>query len=222
MIDQIIERVGRAKTVSCVTLSTSTDASDDPLAEHARSLGIPCGRASVDDIIGRMLAGSRLAPSKFVVRVWGDCPFVDPGTIDEMVQRAEREELDFISNGLPGNRTFPPGLDVEVYRTTLLERMTAEVTDPFLREFPFDFVRERAADLRIANHHLSPSRAGWHFTVDYPEDLVAANRLYAAMATSSFTFSELVAACDNDPSLVEAFAGRSRNADYAKKAEARQ
>lgn len=221
MIDQIIGRVARAQTVSRVTLSTSGDRSDDPLADHMSALGIPCGRASVDDIIGRMLAGARLAPNRFVVRVWGDCPFVDPGTIDEMVRRADDDRLDFISNGLPGNRTYPPGLDVEVYRTTLLERMDAEVTDPFLREFPFDFVRERAAELRIANHQLSPSRAGWHFTVDYPEDLVAANRLYAAMPTSSFTFSELVTVCNNDPSLVDAFAGRTRNADYAKKAEAR-
>jgi spore coat polysaccharide biosynthesis protein SpsF (cytidylyltransferase family) len=225
MIDQITDRLRRTQSVTSVVWSTSDAASDDALVEHARDVGVLCVRAPVDDIIGRILAGARAAPSDFVLRVWGDCPFIDPATIDDMVRRAETEHLDFIHNSVPTERTYPAGLDVEIYRRSLLDRMDGEVTDPYLREFPFRFVETadapNQAPLRRALHRLSDRRGDWYLTVDYPEDLIAANRLYARFDSPAFSLAELIDAGDRDPSLVDAFAGRARNADYFKKTEQR-
>lgn len=223
MLDWIVERVGGASEIGAVVVSTSDASGDDPLVEHARALGLTTARAPVDDIIGRLVAASRAAPSAWVARVWGDCPFVDPAVIDEMLRRAAREGLDFLSNALPGTRTYPGGFDVEIYTSALLERMDAEVTEPFLREFPFDFVRARASSLRTGEHQLPSSRAHLHFTVDYPEDLAAADALYRALLPRAprFGLPDVLAACDAEPRLADAFSHRARNADYAAKASAR-
>lgn len=224
MLDWIVERVGSAAAVSDVVVSTSDAPGDDALAEHARALGRAVVRAPVDDIIGRLVAASRAAPSGLVARVWGDCPFVDPAVIDRMLTRADAERLDFLSNALPGSRTYPAGFDVEIYTSALLARMDAEVTDPFLREFPFDFVRANASSLRVGEEQLPSSRASLHFTVDYPEDLAAADALFRALLPRAprFGLDDVLAACDADPTLAGAFSHAARNADYAAKASARR
>ncbi|MCC6644966.1 MAG: NTP transferase domain-containing protein [Polyangiaceae bacterium] len=221
MLDWILERVGAAAGVGAVVVSTSDAPGDDALAEHARALGHVAVRAPVDDIIGRLVAASRAAPSTLVARVWGDCPFVDPRVVDRMLARSAAEGLDFLSNALPGTRTYPGGFDVEIYTSALLERMDAEVTEPFLREFPFDFVRARATELRVGEEQLGRSRASLHFTVDYPEDLAAADALYRALP-AGFSLDDVLAACDADPRLAGAFSHQARNADYAAKASARR
>ena len=57
---------------------------------------------------------------KNIVRVCGDCPFVDPLIIDKMVKEFKDGNYDYISNTL--NPTFPDGLDVEVFSFSTLQK----------------------------------------------------------------------------------------------------
>ena len=54
------------------------------------------------------------------MRVTGDCPFVDPGLIDALIEKRKSQGLDFVTNVKPP--TWPDGLDLSVFTMETLER----------------------------------------------------------------------------------------------------
>ena len=67
----------------------------------------------------------------YVVRVTGDCPLIDHLVIDELIKKIIEENLDYVSNTII--RTFPDGLDAEVFRASAMYEG---------EEFANDFMKE--------------------------------------------------------------------------------
>ena len=181
MVLRIADRLARALRVDTVVLSTSDDAGDDPLAVAAERDGLAVCRGPVDDIVGRLAGAAATTGATTIVRVWGDCPFIDPAVVDRAVAEAEAQSADYVTNSTFGDRTFPPGLDLEVYSTSLLARMDAELDDAGLREFPAQFAVS-APDVRVVSLQYGRDLSALHLTVDYPADLAAARVLAARLA----------------------------------------
>lgn len=215
MLERILIQVKACQTVSDFVLTTSKDPSDDPLVEKAQELGMKVFRSDVDDIIGRLAGSLAQTSCDGLIRIWGDCPFVCPDVIDAMALRLQNQDLDFINNSDIEKRTFPPGLDLEVYRRVVLEEMNQQVTDPKLREFPFEFVKKNKGTYRYELYTQPPNLAHVHLTVDYPEDLAAAEKLYAVLSNGPmpFHYPDLLKVIQNS-SIVGEFSHQARNIEY--------
>lgn len=61
-----------------------------------------------------------------------DCPLIDPTIIDLLIQQYLESDKDYASNAL--TRTFPRGLDTEVFSFHCLERAFNEAKKPSERE----------------------------------------------------------------------------------------
>ncbi|CAK0758276.1 spore coat polysaccharide biosynthesis protein SpsF [Gammaproteobacteria bacterium] len=177
----------------------------------------------MDDIAARLHGASRAFGADVIVRVWGDCPCVDPVIINVAVERLLAENLDYISNSIAAGRTYPYGLDIEVYRATLLEHLCAATTDPFYREFPFEWVMAHHAELRMGTLRLDEDWSHIHLTVDYPEDLALIREVYQALhhPGTAFGWREAVAWLAQQPKLALGVAGLARNPEYHQKSAAR-
>jgi spore coat polysaccharide biosynthesis protein SpsF (cytidylyltransferase family) len=223
MLVRIHERLAAVPAVAEVVVATTTLASDDALARFCAARGLGCHRGPVDDIAVRLLGAVRQFGADAAVRVWGDCPLVDPDVIQAMVRALVEENLDFVHNSTPQVRTFPAGLDAEVYRRQTLEAVAA-ADDPFLREFPYEFIRARGAALRTRRVDHSEDLSAWHLTVDYPEDLAAVEAIYARLHRPGrpFGLDRLAALLRAEPALLARFAHHARNAEYFAKLEQRQ
>lgn len=211
----VTNRLRSAKRITDVYLTTSDDPQDDALVTEAQSWGIKTARGPVDDIVGR-LCNTIGADDALLVRVWGDCPFIDPTIIDAMLEQFEREQLDFMNVGGIEQRTLPMGLDVEIYRGALLLQMNIEVTDPRLREFPYEYIK-RNPQLRTAIYQgPSPTLASLYVTIDYPEDLDAARLLYIALEKldNSMKLDSLLCAIEENPHVLTMFSTKGRNIEY--------
>lgn len=214
MVLRIAERVARARHIDDVALTTSTDATDDRLAEFAASHGLPCFRGAVDDIVSRLHGATAGMQAKVTVRVWGDCPFVDAAALDEGVDRLLGGPFDFVTNAAFGRRTYPPGLDFEVYRAAVLEAMNRDCVVAAEREFPVEFVRKRGYAMGYVDYREDLSSL--HLTVDYPEDLAAVRAICAILEPDErpASFAALIALLRARPELAEAFSPRARNIEY--------
>lgn len=212
----VADRVGRAKSVHEVGIATTTDPGDDDLVAAAARFGLRATRGPVDDIAARLHGAAEALDADYLVRVWGDCPFVDPAAIDELVELCVAGGYAFATNCLLGQRTFPPGLDAEVYRRETLARIVEGTTDPRYREFPVEFVRDHVATLPMGLLQTFADLSAMHLTVDYPEDLEAARRICAALGPLRATagLRELLALFAAQPELPAAFANAPRNVEY--------
>jgi spore coat polysaccharide biosynthesis protein SpsF (cytidylyltransferase family) len=85
MIQHVIERTQHARTLNAVTIATTTDPSDDPVAAFAVSIGIPHTRGSLHDVLDRYYQAAKIHQADVIVRITADCPLIDPEVIDQTV-----------------------------------------------------------------------------------------------------------------------------------------
>src|SRR5512134_3316452 len=118
MLQRVFIRTSRSATVTETIFATTTDASDYPVAEYCDFSGIPFTRGSQFDVLDRYYQTAKQAKADVVVRITADCPVIDPGLIDDVVNTildTGDSKFDFVANRLPppNHRTYPIGLDVE-------------------------------------------------------------------------------------------------------------
>src|SRR5688572_27137250 len=85
MLQRVFIRTSRAATVTETIFATTTDPSDDPVAEYCDFSGIPFTRGSLYDVLDRYYQTAKQAKADMVVRITADCPIIDPALIDELV-----------------------------------------------------------------------------------------------------------------------------------------
>ena len=173
------ERLARAKTLDCIVIATSTDSSDDPLAACAQSAGLHCIRGSLPDVLDRFRQAASAKDARHVVRLTGDCPLIDPGLVDEVVNRLKQGNFDYVSNVDPPS--YPDGLDCEAFTRGLLERAWNEACLTSEREHVTPFMRSQGGIRRSAiTSAIDMSKLRW--TVDHPDDLAHVRNLVARVA----------------------------------------
>jgi spore coat polysaccharide biosynthesis protein SpsF len=178
MLQRVFTRTSRAATVTETIFATTSDRSDDPVAEYCDFSGIPVRRGNLYDVLDRYYQAGKQAKADVVVRVTADCPVIDPALIDDAVNAIWRrfegmpdplgdlnrsllpDELvfaaDFVCNRLPPpfHRTYPIGLDVEVCTFAALEKAWKESTESFHREHVMPYFYE-GVELSAISRQLS-------------------------------------------------------------------
>jgi len=166
MLQRVFIRTSRAATVTETIFATTTDPSDDPVAEYCEFSGIPSLRGSLYDVLDRYYQAATKMKADVIVRITADCPMIDPALIDDCVNAIwgrfegmpdplegltrplipdERIfAADFVCNRLPPpwHRTYPIGLDVEVCTFEALKKAWNEAREPQHREHAMPYFYE--------------------------------------------------------------------------------
>jgi spore coat polysaccharide biosynthesis protein SpsF len=240
MLARVFMRTSRAVTVTETIFATTTDASDDPVAEYCDWSGIPVRRGSLYDVLDRYYQSAKEAKADVVVRITADCPVIDPELIDDVVNAVISGQFDFAANRLPPpwGRTYPIGLDTEVCTFAALERAWEEAKEPQHREhvMPFFYegvqfeskVKSRKSDLRhstfdfeqgvsprgfnIALLHHTTDFGDYRWTVDTAEDLEFMRQVYSHFdGRDDFSWKDVLDLVHNEPDLMKINAGVRHN-----------
>ncbi len=84
LLQQCVERLKLAQSVGTIIIATSTTKSDNPIAELAEELGIPCYRGSLDNVVERMWDAVHTLGNgePLIYRAMVDQPFMDWEALD--------------------------------------------------------------------------------------------------------------------------------------------
>jgi spore coat polysaccharide biosynthesis protein SpsF len=217
MLARVFARTSRAVTVTETIFATTTDASDDPVAEYCDWSGIPVRRGSLYDVLDRYYQSAKDAKADVVVRITADCPVIDPALIDDVVNAVISNQssmisgqIDFAANRLPPpwGRTYPIGLDTEVCTFAALERAWTEAKEPQHREHVMPYFYENVKlvtenrtlqtgtsprSFNIALLHHVTDFGDYRWTVDTPEDLDFMRQIYSRFdGRDDFTWKEVL------------------------------
>ena len=180
MLTQQLLRLARCARADEVVVATTTQAADDPVVSLARAAGVRWFRGSEQDVLSRYVGASRESAADLIVRVTADCPLIDPGEVDRVVGALEERpgEFDYASNVI--RRTFPRGLDTEAFFRDTLERTGRLGVEPKAREHVTWFILRERPDLFLRRSiEDSENHSDLRWTVDTPEDLALARRVYS-------------------------------------------
>lgn len=197
-------------------LSTSPDPLDDQLADWAARKNIQVVRHDVDDIVGRLSKSLQVHQDQFLVRVWGDCVFICPDIVDDMIQAAIQNNYSYVSNAGDG-RNLPVGLDAEIYSADLLNQMD-QLSDSFLREYPLQYVL-RHPEVKSFFYRHTNEMPVLNLTVDYPEDLTASRTMAAALTQTKpvFLYADLLNLYQKQPHYFNQFSKSERQKEFKDK-----
>ncbi|MDP2261279.1 MAG: glycosyltransferase family protein [Caulobacter sp.] len=189
MILRQIERLKRAPSLQQIVVATSEQSSDDVLAQAMETSGVPVFRGSLDDVLGRFIGAiDAFGPAGVAMRLTADCPLADPDVIEDTLALREATGADYAANA-GERRTFPKGLDVEVFKVAALRIAAAETDAPYDREHVTPFLYRRPERFALAFHHQAVDEGEVRWTVDRPDDLVFVRAVYDALYPASPAFS---------------------------------
>ena len=197
MLARVVERTQRAKTLDEVWVATSDSAKDDPIADWCAQNGVPCARGSEDDVLARYAQAAAESEADTVVRITSDCPMIDPGLIDEMVETFRAVTCAYCSNTLA--RSWPDGLDVEVFERRALDLANEEATEPEARAHVTLYIYRRPRQFLLFSPG-GPDRGEVRWTVDTQADLDLVRAMVAELG-EDFTWTEALALYDARPDL---------------------
>ncbi len=225
MLARVFHRTARAKTVQETIFATTTDASDDTVAEYCDLSGIPYTRGSLYDVLDRYYQAATRAQAEVIVRITADCPVIDPEMIDDCVNLLIGQGFDLVCNRLPPpyHRTFPIGLDIEVCTMAALKKAWKEAREPQQREHVLPYIyegvelsavsRQRSEGVsprgfRVALMNHATDFGTYRWTVDTRQDLEFMRQVYARFnGRDDFSWKEVLELVHAEPALMEINAG---------------
>ena len=178
MLWHVVTRTMRANINELVVATTDTP-EDDPLADYCRQHQWHCVRGPALDVLARYVKAAVAYPGhETILRVTADCPLIDPGVINGVLDLRERERADYACNNL--KRSFPHGLDCEAFTRESLLYSCRHAETEYDREHVTEYMRTVPREFSSANLEAPVDLSWLRLTVDYPRDLDFIRKLLLA------------------------------------------
>jgi spore coat polysaccharide biosynthesis protein SpsF len=181
LLEYQIERLRRVKLADEIVIATTVNDTDQPIIELCKNLSVSYFRGSEEDVLARYHGAAKEHYVDVVVRVTSDCPLIDPQVIDEVIHFyiENTDKYDYVSNCL--KRTYPRGMDTEVFSLKALHEAFLEATAQPDREHVTPFIYKHSERYRVGHVVYSENKSSHRWTVDTPEDFELIRRIIEAV-----------------------------------------
>jgi glutamate-1-semialdehyde 2,1-aminomutase/spore coat polysaccharide biosynthesis protein SpsF len=193
--------------VARVVVATSAHDSDEPIVAWCTATGVRCHRGSEQDVLDRFLTAARAESAEAVMRLTADCPLLDPQVCGLVVELLRATGSDYACNFDP--RSWPDGLDCEVFTRHVLEEAAAKACAAFDREHVTPYIRAHRHRFRIEQVTCPiPGVADQRWTLDDADDLAYLRAIVERLPGRNRTPSwlEVLKAIRAEPALARAVA----------------
>ncbi|HHV10456.1 MAG TPA: DUF115 domain-containing protein [Clostridiales bacterium] len=199
-----IERIRQAKLVDDIVIATTTKEQDDVIVQEAKQLGVKVFRGSEEDVLSRYYYAAKATRADIVIRITSDCPLIDPYVLDQTIQYYLEHEYDIVTNaGVElEKRTFPRGLDAEVFSYDMLRLAYQYAKKRYQREHVTPYLYEHRTTGYVTN---DTNCSGYRWTLDTEEDWQLISEIYQYLyhGKHDFYFKDILALMEAHPELIE-------------------
>jgi spore coat polysaccharide biosynthesis protein SpsF len=198
VLQHVIERVSASNMFDEIVVATTNRSIDNVVAEVVPPFGATVVRGDENDVLSRFGLAAHQSNAEAIMRITADCPLIDPDVLASMVGRFRNGDVDVVSNCV--RRTFPRGLDAELFSRAALEMMLREATSAPHREHVTPFIYENPDRFRIASHEGPEDHSEYRLTLDTPEDFELLDRVFSAFADpDAIRLADVIALLQSNP-----------------------
>jgi spore coat polysaccharide biosynthesis protein SpsF (cytidylyltransferase family) len=200
-----LDRIKEMKTINKIVVATTDLEKDDSIIntvkKYNKNIGIYRGRE--DDVLDRYYKAAKEFNANVIVRITSDCPLIDPNISDLVVETFLENKCDYCCNNMP--RTYPHGLDTEVFSFEALERAWREARKSYEREHVTPYIRENPDKFKIINVWNNVDLRNLRWTLDYPEDFEFITEIYQRLYPKKkiFYMQDILDVLNKEPWLIE-------------------
>lgn len=188
VIQHVIERIVQAKEIDEIVIATTNLTQDDVIAKEAKKNGVKCFRGSEEDVLSRYYYAAVKYEIETVVRVTSDCPLIDPFITDSIIKCFKDNNFDIVTNASSDleTRTYPRGLDTEVFSFKVLEDAFNYARKTYQREHVTPYIYENSKNIYYYKDSQNYSKYRW--TLDTYEDFELIKTIYSKLYTGKHNF----------------------------------
>ena len=204
-LEYMINRIKQSNLIDEIVVATTTNDSDLPIIDLCAKIGCKHFRGSEEDVLLRVLDAAKSVSADIIVELTGDCPFIDPEIIDNVISLYFSGDYDYASNIV--QRTFPDGFDTQVFSVRSLEEVSRMTKDPIDRVHVSCYFYNNPRKFKLANFVADPELT-WpelRLTVDENADYRLMKLIDEKLGESRGLFSarEIIALLKREPDLTE-------------------
>lgn len=204
VLEHVINRVRACSMVDEVVIATTTNSQDDIIIKEADQCGVKWYRGSEEDVLARYYESAREFEAEIIVRVTSDCPLFDPELLCAMLERflditKSGIDVEYLSNTI--TRTYPRGLDAEIFTFAALEKAFNEAKQGSDREHVTSFIWKNPNHFILSEFTGDSDLSHHRWTLDTPEDLELIKRIYDVLFLNGeiFTTGDVLAYLKENP-----------------------
>jgi spore coat polysaccharide biosynthesis protein SpsF len=186
--EHVLERVKQSKLIDEIIVATTTHERDSVIEAEALRCGVKVFKGSEEDVLSRYYYAAIENDLDVIVRVTSDCPLIDPRILDEVIEYYKANDYGIITNAGNDllNRTYPRGLDLEVFSFELIEDAFNNAKEKYEREHVTPYVYEAAKNVFFYKNEVDYSEYRW--TLDTEEDFKLIRAIYKELYKGKHDF----------------------------------
>lgn len=205
LLHYLVSRLRRVPSLDGIALATTSNQTDEPLRRFAKSESIACFSGSEDDVMGRVIDTAEYTSSDLIVEVTGDNPIIDPEVVELAIRTYLANDVNYVANSHV--RSYPVGMDVQVFSLGTLKRSACQTSSPLDREHVTMHIRKHP-ELFSHLNIIAPPSLHWpelSLTLDEVKDYELLKHVilnFAATNNIFFGCGDAIRFLQNRPDLV--------------------
>ena len=188
VIEIIVERLKKSKKLDEIIVAIPNNKENDDLKKLLEAKDIKFFVGSENDVLERLHNCAIQYNLTTIVRITGDCPFVDPMLVDTFLEKFNNSDADYLSNTNPP--TYPDGLDVEVFTKELIQTSHQNASKSFDREHVTTFAKKEKSFKKI-NIKSQIDYSELRLTLDDKSDLLVIENVFDNFKDISVSYTHL-------------------------------
>jgi len=205
MLHHVVNRLAYSSIIEKIVVAASLNKKDDIIEGFCRKNSIDCCRGSEEDVLDRYYEAAKLYKADVVVRITSDCPLIDPCVSDRIIQAYLKNITYFDGATNAINRTYPRGLDTEVFPFSILKQLWEKADKPYQREHATRYVYDHPELFNFYNAENKEDLSDLRWTVDEEDDLNFVKAVYKRLYKEGemFFMDDILGILKKEPSLLE-------------------
>jgi spore coat polysaccharide biosynthesis protein SpsF len=170
LLGYLADRLEEVPALNSFCFATTKTEEDDVIETFCKENKYVCFRGSSENVLKRYYDAAVFCSADIIVRITADCPLLDPMVTNRVIQfyLEHLGEFDYVSN--VQERSFPRGLDTEVFSMEALKEVYSKVVDKSEQEHVTLHIHRNMDKFNIGSllHEENLSYHRW--TVDTKKD----------------------------------------------------
>ncbi len=199
-LDFVIQQLQDVFGIDNIVIATTNLEEDDIIEQFCKNRKINVFRGESINVLDRYYNCAKKFDIENIVRITSDCPLIDPKIVLELIKMMKTGKFDYVTNTL--NRTFPTGLDVEIFTFHALEQSWKIAELPSEKEHVTPFIKKNSKIFKHHNLENNIDKSDVRITLDTPEDLMLIRSVISKISNRPIFYKDLIDLFEREPEIL--------------------
>jgi glutamate-1-semialdehyde 2,1-aminomutase len=139
VLEVMLKRLRKSKKIDQIVVSIPSNKKNKKLFEYLKKLDVNIFRGSEDNVLDRFYKTALKFKASDVIRITGDCPFIDPKIVDNLINLYSKKKIDYLNNAKAPD--YSDGFDVEILNFKTLKKAKFKAKSSFDQEHVTPFIK---------------------------------------------------------------------------------